>query len=169
MESKETNCRCVGCGAVVPDIDAPTHAYIGASPGCWSVYCDVLGREYGPLRNPPWHRFTVDAYAAQHPGVESRRSVQSVTVHLLALHLLLDRGLEPGYVTRRLGSAVKISSEFHWLTPPSFARCPTVLDVAATVSPEDHERAVKRWASGVWRAWACHHAAVIDLASRIEV
>jgi hypothetical protein len=37
---------CVGCGAVVPDADGPAHRYFGASPGCWRLYGEVLGREY---------------------------------------------------------------------------------------------------------------------------
>ncbi|MEZ6209931.1 MAG: hypothetical protein R3B46_01610 [Phycisphaerales bacterium] len=42
-----------------------------------------LGR-YGQQRSPRWHRHTVDAYAASHPGVESRPSIQSVAGHLIA-------------------------------------------------------------------------------------
>ena len=33
MDAAQQLVRCVGCGAPVPDIDGPTHAYIGASPG----------------------------------------------------------------------------------------------------------------------------------------
>ena len=73
---------CAGCGALVPVTDGPTHPYIGASPGCWAIYGEVLAREYGEYAYPPVHRLTVDAYAAQHPGVPSRRSIQSVAIHL---------------------------------------------------------------------------------------
>jgi len=158
---------CPGCGALVPNIDGPTHAYIGASPGCWKVYCDVLAREYGELRNPPYHRITVDAYAAQHPGVESRRSVQSVAGHLIALHLVLERGLDTAYVTKVLGGIPKAADRFEWLTPPDFGRSMTVLDVAAAVTPEDHERAVRAWAASVWDAWREHHGTVHDWAKML--
>ncbi len=160
MESVNTIHHCIGCGAAVPDVDGPVHAYIGASPGCWSVYCDVLGREYGEMRNPPWHRMTVDAYAAEHPGTPSRRSIQSVAVHLIALHLLLDEHREPRYVTKRLGPAVASAQKFHWLEPPCFDGAMTVLDVAATSGERAHEQAVRAWAADVWRAWGAHHAVV---------
>lgn len=151
---------CVGCGAVVPDIDGPVHRYIGASPGCWAVYCDVLAREYGELRNPPWHRLTVDAYAAQHPGLESRRSIQSVAVHLISLHLVFNERLDPSYVTRRLAAIVGEAGSYRWLEPPTFSQSSTVLDVAATATASDHERAVKQWARDVWAAWSEHHATI---------
>src|SRR5438105_15652536 len=53
---------CVGCGALVPDIGGPTHRYIGASPGCWQAYGELL-----PTGTA--HLLVVDVYAAQHPGV----------------------------------------------------------------------------------------------------
>lgn len=155
-----TRQACIGCGAIVPDVDGPTHAYIGASSGCWKIYGDVLAREYGELRNPPWHRLTVDAYAAQHAGHQSRRSIQSVAVHLVSLHLLIDRQLEPGYVTRRLAAAVGLAEVYRWLEPPSFAGAPTVLTVASCRTAEEHEQAVRQWARGVWTAWAPHHATI---------
>src|SRR2546426_1032303 len=95
--------RCVGCGALVPAVDGPIHPYIGASPGCWRTYGEVLAREYGEYAYPAVHRLTVDAYAAQHPGVPGRRSSQSVAVHLMSLCLVLEQGLEPGAATRAIG------------------------------------------------------------------
>lgn len=159
---------CPGCAGLFPPTDAPTHAYIGASPGCWAVYCEVLGREYGEQRNPRWHRHTVDAYAASHPGVESRRSIQSVAGHLIALHLLIDRGLEPSFVIKAIGAAVRSAPTFHWLEPPSFAGAMNILDIAATTTTQQHERAVYAWAESVWRAWQPHHATVRAWADALQ-
>ena len=33
---------CVGCGAQVPKKQGPTHEYIGASPGCWELFGQLL-------------------------------------------------------------------------------------------------------------------------------
>lgn len=151
---------CPGCGLAVPDIDAPTHAYIGAAPGCWEIYGRVLAREYGELRNPPFHRLTVDAYAAQHPGTESRRSTQSVAGHLIALHLVFEQGLAPEVVTKLMPAIVSKAESFRWLMPPSFVGTFTVESVANAKSAEDHERAARRWAESVWRAWGEHHETV---------
>ena len=35
---------CPGCGASVPDVDCPVHAYIRSAPGCWQLYGEVLAR-----------------------------------------------------------------------------------------------------------------------------
>src|ERR687896_852498 len=118
---------CFGCGALVPEIDGPTHPYIGASPGCWAIYGEVLAKEYA---YPPVHRLTVDAYAAQHPGVPGRRSIQSVAVHLISLYLILERGYEPERATAAIREALESRSEnFVWLDPPASLGGITVLDV----------------------------------------
>src|SRR5690349_16527175 len=89
---------CVGCGAMVPDVDGPTHRYIGASPGCWQIYGELLAGTDGIMP----HRLLVDVYAAQHPGVEGKQSSQSVAAHLFVLCLVLEHGLEPGMATRAI-------------------------------------------------------------------
>jgi hypothetical protein len=62
---------------------------------------------------------TVDAYAAQHPGVPSRRSTQSVAIHLVGLHLILERGYEPERVTAAIRLALARGQDFVWLDPPA--------------------------------------------------
>ncbi|MCA9279482.1 MAG: hypothetical protein H6815_01370 [Phycisphaeraceae bacterium] len=160
MSEATTTIKCAGCGADVPDIVGPTHAYIGASPGCWKVYGDVLAREYGEYGYPECHRLTIDAYAAQHPGTPSRRSIQSVAGHLIALHVLFEQNVSAAEATRRIGAAVAQAESFHWLEPPSFADAMTVLDVAATADLETHQRVVRAWAESVWHAWSEHHETV---------
>lgn len=168
MRSGLNQIACDGCGAWVAVSDGPTHEYIGASPGCWSIYMDVLGREYGPYGFPECHRLTVDAYAVQHPGIPSRRSTQSVAAHLIALHLVLDRSVRPRAVTAHLRSIVHNAGRFVWLEPPSFTGTLSILDVAAANDLAAHERVVWRWAASVWAAWAPHHAAVREWAAGIS-
>ena len=158
----EATIPCVGCGAHVPDEHGPTHPYIGASTGCWRLYGEVLAREYEDYeRYAPVHRLTVDAYAAQHPGVPSRRSIRSVGVHLIRLHLQLERGLPHDranaamlHVSSRLGDG------FVWLEPPDNLGDVTVLDVRDAHNADEHTRRVRAWAASVWGAWATHHETV---------
>lgn len=151
---------CIGCGALVTVSDGPTHAYIGASPGCWQLYGEVLAKEYGEYRNPPVHRLTVDAYAAQHPGEPGRRSSQSVAVHLVGLHLILDRGFTPGRATRALGQLIDQLAPFPWLPPPADLGALTVLEVHAASNLDEHSERVEQWARSVWNAWSMHHQTV---------
>ena len=78
----ESRIPCIGCGALVPQQDGPTHRYMESSPGCWAIYCEVLAQEYSDIAFATAHRLTVDAYAVQHPGTPSPQSIQSIGVHL---------------------------------------------------------------------------------------
>jgi hypothetical protein len=61
--------RRLGCGAWVAAKEGQPHEYIGATQGCWDLYCRILEKEYGEYNYPQFtHRLTVDTYAIQHPG-----------------------------------------------------------------------------------------------------
>lgn len=154
---------CVGCGALVPDTDGPTHRYIGASPGCWQAYGELLARGYGGGSDGPGygpvHRLVVDTYAAQHPGVPGKQSSQSVAAHLFILCLVLERGVDPSFATRAIIHFVEKYKErgFEWVEPPPSLGDLTVLDVIGATSASDHNQRVMRWAKSVWEAWKPHH------------
>ena len=158
---------CFGCGARVPDEEGPTHRYLGASPGCWRLYGEVLGREYADYgRFAPVHRLTVDAYAAQHPGTPSPQSIGSVAAHLIRLHLQLERGLPYDRANdAMLGISSRSKEDFVWLDPPGNLGDVTVLDVLDAGDPGEHVDRVRGWAASVWEAWAPHHETVRRWAS----
>ena len=86
--------RCFGCGALVLDVDGPTHDYMLAAPGCWALYCSLEDWK-SHLAMPGAVAVVqdlVDAYAAQHPAHADRRNRQSVAIHLMSLCLALERG-----------------------------------------------------------------------------
>ena len=157
-----TNVKCIGCGGLVPDIAGPTHPYMESSHGCWSVYGEVLAREYSEPALMAVHRLTSDTYAVQHPGRPSRQSTQSVCGHLLRLCLVLELGAHPSYTTRVLRAVLEGKAEppFFWLEPPRSLGEITVADVRASASAAEHDRKVRAWAECVWSAWADHHAVV---------
>jgi hypothetical protein len=152
--------RCVGCGALVPRMDGPSHPYIGASPGCWAIFGEILAKEYGEWRYPPVHRLTVDAYAVQHPGTPSRRSIQSVAIHLITLFLTLERGYDFGAATRAMGGALRHRDHFVWLEPPPSLGEMTVLEVRKAGDLAEHAELVYQWAGLAWEAWSTHHGTV---------
>lgn len=164
--SAEDRIPCIGCGALVPGGDGPTHRYIGASPGCWALFGEVLAREYSDFRFARTHRLTVDAYAAQHPGEPSPRSIQSVAVHLVGLHVTFDQGYSPEEATRALQHAATGKRDFVWLEPPASLGAVTILEVHAAPDPIEHAERVHRWARSVWDAWSAHHATVRRWAAR---
>jgi len=151
---------CIGCGALVPDTDGPTHPYIGASPGCWALFGEVLAKEYGEYQYPGVHRLTVDAYAVQHPGAPSRRSIQSVASHLISLYCVVELGLQAPEANRALQRAARSRSLFIWLTPPVSRGVVTIVDVARAKDLAEHEQWVRLWATCVWQAWSPQHATV---------
>jgi hypothetical protein len=139
--------RCFGCGALLPDTDGPTHTYLGASAACWAVYGEVLAREYGECRYPPIHRLTVDTYSVQHPGTLSRRSIQSVAVHLVSLYLVLECGFSLEKATDGIRRALKQRGQFVWLEPPSPLGNLTILDVRNATDFAQHEALVHHQAT----------------------
>jgi hypothetical protein len=153
---------CPGCGASVPDVDGPVHAYIRSAPGCWQLYGEVLAREYGRGGFASAHRLTVDAYAVQHPQSRDRRNRQSVMLHLMSLCLVLERGEDMRRATSRLAEYAERhrGSEFPRLEPPASLGELTVLSVHAARTPEEHVQRATAWAASVWNAWSECHALV---------
>ena len=150
---------CPECEASVPKVDGAVHEYFGASSGCWALYGDVLAREYSsPGLFAKIHRYTVDAYAAQHVGGDDPRAIQSINIHLAALCLLFERKVTTDYATRALGRLVESrKGTFRQLTKPSFAPSLKVTDIALAKTDEEHEKLVLKWAESVWGAWSKDH------------
>jgi len=46
----------MGGGALMPDIEDPTHGYIGASPGWWAIYGELSEKETGDFRFMRYHQ-----------------------------------------------------------------------------------------------------------------
>jgi uncharacterized protein DUF5946 len=154
---------CPGCGAKFPGPVGTPHEYIGASAGCWSVYEEILAKEYGEYKYPDIHRLTVDAYSVQHPGAAGRRSSQSVWVHLAGMYLVLEAGLAGREATRTLQTVLKTKKEFEWLVPPQQNGSMTVLDVRKAGDLKNHIRVVESWARSIWASWRPYHPLVRDL------
>ena len=128
-----------------------------SSPGCWSVYGEVLACEYSDPAYFAVHRLTVDAYAVQHPGSTDRQSIQSVGLHLVRLCLFLEHGLVADRANDAMLEAGKQKKSFTWLEPPATMGPITAADVAAAQTAEDHTTRVRSWARSVWEAWSVHH------------
>ena len=155
--------ECVGCGAQLPVIpDGPVHRYMDSSAACWAIF-NALNDPTRPLEIAPFNILTVDAYAVQHPGVpNSQQAINSVAVHLMTLHGILERDFkldQAMWLRQRPGrfGSVDRHSRFHWLTPPSFANCLTVADVAAGKTPHERSRIVEAWVREVWQTWSEMH------------
>jgi hypothetical protein len=156
---------CIGCGAIVPRTDGPTHRYLGASPGCWAVYGEVLAREYQEPTYAVVHQMTVDAYAVQHPGTSSPQTIQSVAVHLASLCLMFEKDYAPGETTQVMQQAKRRhGDDFLWLDPPDSLGATTVAEVAEARDAAEHGQRVRNWARCAWDAWARHHKIVREWA-----
>lgn len=160
---------CPGCGVVLAVGHGPRHAYLGGSPSCWALYGEVLARDYSDPARRAAHRTCVDAYAAQHPGRPEPRTIRSAHVHLLGLHLTLERGW-PETAVRAAMARVSAGDAggLRWLDPPTRYAL-TVADVHRTSDAAEHLRVVRAWGEAVWRAWRPHHRVVADLADAVSL
>jgi len=152
---------CPDCHALVPDVDGPTHAYIGGNAGCWAAWGQLQARAYADPGLAAVMPLAVDAYAAQHHGVEGRRQAQSVRVHLVSLCAILERGRSPVGGIRLKQDLLRHDPVFAWLVPPPDPGAITVLDVAGSAG-EATAAAIRRWAASVWAAWSAHHHVIRD-------
>lgn len=139
---------CPGCAAALPPVDTPAHRYIGASPSCWAVFATIMAKPIHPLLG--------DAYAAQHPGVESAQSIQSVAIHLLTLCGVLERGVDRRHALWIRRRALRERGVFRWLEPPPFDGTLTIADVVL-----DRSRAGE-YIESVWRGWAREHTTILS-------
>jgi hypothetical protein len=151
---------CVGCGALVPELDGPTHPYIGASPGCWAIHGELSARAYADRRRSPVHQLMVDAYAVQHPGKPERRAIQSVAVHLVGLCAQLERGISSEAARRLLVDALRHRGDFVWLEPPIPPAALTILHLREASDLEGFLSRAHDWAASVWQSRSPHHPAV---------
>ena len=155
-----TETACPGCGLeLAARPGAPSHPYIGASAECWALFGDLLAREYQDPAYFRVHQLTVDTYAAQHPGVPERRSIQSVGLHLMTLCMVVEDDVDPAQGPK-LHKRFVSRPVFHWLEPPQPNGRLTVADTLGANSPEEHRDAVHAWGRDVWDAWAIHHQTV---------
>lgn len=152
---------CPNCGAVVPGVDGPTHAYMVSSPGCWAAFGALQADELTRFGYPPVHGLAVDAYAASHGGDGSqRRDRQSVCLHLMALCLVLERREGP---RRRMALLQELTAaKRDW---PRLARAPgwpalSHTHVAEAADAAGYAARVIEWAQAVWDFWAPEHPAV---------
>lgn len=150
---------CPDCRVIVPDVDGPTHAYLGGNAGCWAAWGELQARGYADPALAAVIPLAVDAYAAQHPGLEGRRQAQSAWVHLVSLCAILERGLAPADGIRLKHEMLRDDPVFPWLLPPADPVSFTVLDATAA-SADELAAVVRRWATAVWEAWAAHHGAI---------
>lgn len=136
------------------------HRYMESSPGCWAAFGEVLAREYSDFAYARAHRLTVDSYAVQHPGRPSPQSIQSVSLHLISLCLVLEHHVSTQRATEVLQESGKYKRGFVWLDPPSTRGEVSVANVHAAESAEQHIELVWLWAKSTWAAWALHHNAI---------
>lgn len=160
---------CPGCGEQFPHSNGATHDYIGASPGCWTAYGELLAREYSDMAYMRAHQHTVDAYTVQHPGVPGKRSIQSVGTHLISLYARQVLEYSMADLPQVRQQAVKLKSAFTWLEPPTDMGQITVKTVLDAEDAIQHNRLGKDWAQQMWQVWEPHHAQIIVWAKQAGI
>lgn len=150
---------CPGCGVDLPGIDGPTHRYMTSSAACWAKYGELLAREYQSPARMAYHQYTVDAFAAQHPGEQSPQAIQSVALHLASMCAVFEFGHAPADSPKLL-QRLAATGQFHALAPPAQTGSITLLHPLSANNDQEHGERVRAWAHGVWQSWGDHHGQV---------
>ncbi|MEO1250727.1 MAG: DUF5946 family protein [Pseudomonadota bacterium] len=157
--------QCPDCGGFFEPSDAAAHKYLGASPGCWAAFNVVMAREFQDAAYFAAHRFTVDAYTAQHPGDPAdRRAVQSANIHLAALFLIVEKGRPQNVPALLSALATGHKDKFKPLAEPQPFSI-TVNDIVAAEDAAAHCERARDWAEDVWRANAVNQDRARELAA----
>jgi hypothetical protein len=151
---------CPDCGGRFPDVDGPTHAYVGGSAACWAAFGELAGRELqlgilGP------ERLSVHAYMAQHPGEPGRRQAQSVGIHLMVLGAVLERNVFVADAVAAMPAWLAGRPDVPWLAPPSEPYATTIDTLPLTADQAALESAVWLWAKAVWAGWSAHRGTIL--------
>ena len=102
------------------------------------------------------HRLSVDTYAVQHPGDDSRQAIQSVGLHLARLMVQLDTPRLPHQTNKVMQGFAKHKASLARLTPPaSFSM--TIADIVPFIGTDTHAAMVKKWAQSTWQDWHLAH------------
>ena len=164
-----TDVSCPQCGAAVPDIDGPVHAYVPSAPGCWATFGALRADEVLRFPGSEANNLVVDAYMAQHPGDGTdRRDRQSVFVHLVSLCAVVERQASPSSSPVVLRAVLARRTTFPVLRRAHGPGDLTVMNVTDAASVEDHDARVRAWAVSVWESWRDHHSTIrtaLDAAS----
>ncbi|MEL6360363.1 MAG: DUF5946 family protein [Pseudomonadota bacterium] len=154
-----TETACPGCGVVLDEVEGPTHRYMSSSPACWGAYGEILAAEYSNAVLMDVHRLSVDAYAVQHPGDDSRQAIQSVGLHLARLYVALEHGVIGDRARAAMEKFAAHKSTLEVLTPPEVFTI-TVGEVVPFAGTQAHQEKVRAWARSAWDDWHQHHETV---------
>jgi len=164
--------QCPGCSARFPKAEGAENRYGVASQECWAAFNQMLAHERNSWGYPDVHRLVVDAYGIQHPqnfelqkqlGIEQRfidASVQSVAIHLIALHFAIVEKKELKTISRLMSRILSNGAKFPVLTPPDDLGAITVVDAPYGESLEEYSRFAWGWANDAWSAWSAYHPEV---------
>ena len=178
---------CSGCKVTFSRNDNLPHQRYGvASPECWEIFCEVLGKEQTYFGYPEVHRLFIDAYSIQHPPhthiqkeleISDRlinASKQSIGIHLVALYLAFDQKKKlseiPAVMDCILSTGIKL--EEYSFNPPDDLGLMTIADInkkfVQNLTLEEYEKLMWQWAEIAWQAWSMHHNAIKKIVQEIE-
>jgi hypothetical protein len=166
MTSHSAESRCPGCGLVMPAGSAiPYDGYFNASNECWSVFTEVVGREFSnAVLFGQVHHLTVEAYAVQHAG--GPHPDKSIDIHLAGLYLMMERSVRPSAVAPYMQKLADRVRDWPHFDPPAPDRWEqTIFDVAIA---NDHVAAVSEWSAGVWEAWSAQRQGITALLQALD-
>jgi len=155
--------KCIGCGMLTERVVGESHSYMLSSPKCWSLYGELLAREYSNSEYMSIHALTVDAYALQHPGIENAKAISSIYVHLTSLYAYFALGVAVELLPKVKQTATVYSKKSRWLEPPANTYTTTVFNVLEAKNAQEHQLLVEKWTKETYNQWSSHHALIAKL------
>jgi hypothetical protein len=98
------------------------------------------------------HQYSVDAYAAQHAGGETRDI--TVASGLIGLYLAREKGFTGRQVQLAHMKIAKIRKDWPRLGLPARPAAVTVQDVLLAETDAEKDAMIRQWMAAVWESWA---------------
>lgn len=176
--------QCPGCKVALPYEDYPADNRYGVlSAECRKALDEILVKEGENYGYPAVHRLIIDSYWVQHPplleyqlelGINKRfidASIQSVSVHLIALYLAIEKKVDLKDIARVMDRILTNMNHqgvtFSELEPPVDLGAIRAIDIRQAVDKnlnlQEYEHLAWKWAHSAWNAWHLHHKTVHNL------
>jgi len=93
-------------------------------------------------------------------------SIQSVFVHLIALHLAFEKNVPLRDISKRMASILDtgVKLESMELKSPNHLGNLTIVDIRKVSNFKEYEKMVWRWAKSAWSAWQEYHTTIEQVA-----
>ena len=146
---------CPGCGLKLESGNLSLDEYYNSPCACRKLFDELSAFTLSLSDKEFIHQLVVDAYSAQHSGI-NMKPITTVFA-LVGLYLTFEHGYNGKEVQRAHITLGKTHRQWPRLNPPAEKSALTVLNVLQSLTPENHRERINSWGKSVRLLWISEH------------